>query len=112
MRYMSFALTTEQVRNQTKFVTRRFGWWNAPVGTIVQPAKKCMGLKKGEKVSPIGPPIEFVSVGGEALNLITPEDVIREGFPDWTPEQFVEFLVKKHRCKPSDVANRIEFRYL
>lgn len=27
MRNMSFALTTKQIINRTKTITRRFGWW-------------------------------------------------------------------------------------
>ena len=47
---MSFALTTEQVRNRTKTVTRRLGWATAKAGDIVQPIVKGQGLKKGERV--------------------------------------------------------------
>jgi len=50
VRNMSFAMTTKQVRNQTKTVTRRFGWWFLKAGDIVQPVEKAMGLKKGEKI--------------------------------------------------------------
>ena len=48
MRNMSFAMTTEAVRNQTKTVTRRFGWWFLKPGDMVQPVEKAMGLRKGE----------------------------------------------------------------
>ena len=48
-RNMSFAMTTEQVRNQTKTVTRRQGWRFLNAGDILQPVVKGMGLKKGEK---------------------------------------------------------------
>jgi hypothetical protein len=37
--------------------------------------------------------------------------VVLEGFPGWPPEKFVDFLVKKHRCAPDILINRIEFRY-
>lgn len=112
MRNMSFALTTEQVKNQSKFVTRRFGWWFLKPGDIVQPVEKAMGLKKGEQIVKVGCPIEIVTAYGEPLNDISQSDVILEGFPDWTPEQFVNFLVKKYGCQPYNVINRIAFKYL
>jgi hypothetical protein len=112
MRNMSFALTTEQVKAQTKFVTRRFGWWFLKPGDIVQPVEKAMGLKKGESIVKLGSPIEVVEAYGEPLNEITQLDVILEGFPTWTPDQFVEFLVRKYRCNPSATVNRIAFKYI
>ncbi len=53
MRNMSFAMTTEQVRNQTKSVTRRFGWWFLKPGDEVQPVVKGMGLKKGDQIEKV-----------------------------------------------------------
>ena len=51
-RNMSFSLTTDQVRNRTKTVTRRLGWWKnkhgkrlLQVGDIVNACVKCMGLQ-------------------------------------------------------------------
>lgn len=49
MRNISFALTTEQIRNQTKTVTRRVGWANLKPGTLLQPIEKGQGLKKGDR---------------------------------------------------------------
>ena len=43
-RNMSFMLTTEQVRNKTKTVTRRLGWWFLKPGEIVNAVEKGMGL--------------------------------------------------------------------
>jgi len=50
MRNMSFFLTTDQIRNKTKTVTRRDGWLFLKPGDIVQACVKCQGLKKGEKI--------------------------------------------------------------
>lgn len=47
-------LTTDQVRNRTKTVTRRLGWKFLQPGDIVNAVKKGMGLKKGEKVEVLG----------------------------------------------------------
>ena len=95
MRRISFALTTDQILNQSKFVTRRMGWWSLVPGDLLQPIYKGMGLKKGEKQQLLGCPIEVVEAYAESLDAITQLDVILEGFPTWTPEQFVEFFCKK-----------------
>jgi hypothetical protein len=49
-RNMSFMLTTEQVRNQTKDVTRRLKWLFLKSGDILNAVVKGIGLKKGETV--------------------------------------------------------------
>lgn len=41
-----------------------------------------------------------------------PDDVVREGFPEWTPEQFVAMLVEHYGVSPSATVNRIQFEYL
>jgi hypothetical protein len=113
VRHISFALTTEQIRNRTKTVTRRIGWTFLKPGTLLQPVEKCQGLKKGETVSKIGPPVRVVSVERSRLNQITPQDVYREGFPQMTVREFVAFFKKSHRgCRVATVVTRIEFEYL
>jgi hypothetical protein len=57
MRRMSFSLTTDQVLAQTKTVTRRFGWDSLKPGDIIQPIRKGMGLKRGQKQELLGCPI-------------------------------------------------------
>ena len=111
MRRISFALTTPQILAQTKFVTRRMGWWSLVPGDLLQPIYKGMGLKKGEKQQLLGCPIEVVESYAESLDAITQLDVILEGFPTWTPEQFVEFFCKENRCQPTIQPNRIAFKY-
>ena len=110
-RNISFAMTTQQFRERTKDVTRRLGWWTLKPGTILCGVEKGMGLKKGEKVKRLGL-IEVVSVRNEPIDHITQEDVQREGFPDWTTEQFVDFFCKAHKCQPHFHVRRIEFKYL
>lgn len=112
MRNMSFALTTEQVRDRTKTVTRRLGWKFAKAGDVVQPVLKAQGLKKGESVTKIGGPIRFVRVDRVILGDITPQDVYREGFPQMTAREFVT-MFKKHNGGLKDQAvTRIEFEYV
>lgn len=113
MRNMSFALTTEQVRNQTKTVTRRFGWWFLIPGDVVQPILKSMGLKKGEKIQRIGPPIRILSTRCEMVSDVTEAEIILEGFPKMKRFNFMLLLTDNFRkaaeCTP---VNRIEFEYL
>jgi hypothetical protein len=112
MRRMSFALTTEAVLARQKTVTRRMGWNFLKPGDRIQPVKKCMGLKKGEKQEVFPLLIEVTGFRKEPLNAIDQADVIREGFPDWSPQEFVEFLCQKHGIKPDTILSRIEFKYV
>ncbi len=110
-RNMSFSMTTEQVRQRTKTVTRRFAWWSLEPGTILNAVEKAMGLKRGEKVNRLAR-IRIISVRREPLNAITQADVVAEGFPGWTPDKFVQMLVDKNGCDKATECNRIEFEYL
>ena len=123
MRNMSFALTTEQVIAGTKTVTRRLGWLNLKPGDMIQPVKKCMGLKKGETLDKLTDPLRVVSVRREKLRRMTDdvkygfEECKREGFQEhpeyrW-PSMFVEFFCATHRgCTPNSEITRIEFERL
>jgi len=110
-RNMSFAMTTEQFRNRTKTVTRRFGWSFLKPGDVVRGVEKAMGLKKGEKIKELWL-IKIVSVRREPLSAITQDDVVLEGFPDWTADQFIQMLVDHYKVDPKTPVNRIEFEYL
>jgi hypothetical protein len=112
-RNMSFSLTTEQIRNGTKTITRRFGWWNLKPGEIVNACIKCMGLKKGERVEIIRQ-IRIVSIRTERLCKITKKELIKEGFPKMSPLQFISFFLDSHKsiAGPLIEVNRIEFEYL
>jgi len=110
-RNMSFAMTTEQFRNKTKTVTRRFGWLFLKAGDEVRGVEKAMGLKKGEKIKQLGM-VRIISTRQEPLNAITQDDVIKEGFPDWTPAQFIQMLIDHYKVDPTKEVNRIEFEYI
>jgi hypothetical protein len=112
MRNISFALTTAQVRNQTKTVTRRIGWKSLTRGTLLQPVVKAQGLKKGEHVEKIGGPIRVVRVDLVVLGDISLTDVHREGFPNLTKPQFIKFFKQTHSCRRDAVVTRIEFVYV
>lgn len=110
-RHMSFAMTIPQFKAQTKDVTRRFGWWFLQPGDIVEGVTKSMGLKKGEKVVSLGL-IEIVSCRTEPLQVISPEELIREGFPNTSREDFIKMMVDAYQVSPLKMCNRIEYKYL
>lgn len=112
MRNMAFSLTTPQFCDRTKTVTRRIGWWFLKPGDVVMGIEKGMGLKKGESVNRLGV-IRILSIHREQLNEITVEDVTREGFPEFSVDEFIEMFCKGHaHCKPGTDVNRIEYEYV
>jgi hypothetical protein len=136
-------LTVPQVRNRTKTVTRRNGWWDVKVGERLQACEKCQGLGKGGKIVKICV-IEVVSTGPEPLMALTVDynteyhrlldlglpqwdadgkalsqakyglvEVVREGFPEMSPEEFVEMFCESQKgIAPKSAVNRIEFKYV
>lgn len=117
MRHMSFAMTTRQVRDGEKSVTRRLRWVDLRVGTFLCAIVKGQGLKKGERVERLRV-IEVVSVRRELLSAIVQdlaygrEECIREGFPDLTPAAFVDMFCLHNNCSPNALVTRIEFAYV
>jgi hypothetical protein len=111
MRYMSFALTVEPMQRGEKDITRRIGWRDAKPGWTVQPARKCQGLKKGQRIEKITRPIVFVDVRLEPLEAITPADVVREGFPGMTPFEFVTMFRQHNKCLATQEVVRIAFQF-
>lgn len=125
-RNMSFALTTEQFRNQTKTVTRRNGWWMLRPGHVVCGCVKCMGLKPGETIERLGK-IRILSCGtrpeeGEPLRRLIDDldygfiETTKEGFPvghdkHW-PSVFVEMFIANMGGDLDMPRNRIEFEYV
>lgn len=111
MRLMSFALTTQQIIDEAKDVTRRLGWQCLKPGDLVQAVVKCMGLKPGETVERLRV-LKVVSITREPLNAITQDDVDREGFPDMSPREFVSMFCKHMKCRRTKRVTRIEFEYV
>ncbi|MGE3519225.1 MAG: hypothetical protein AB7J63_09755 [Vicinamibacterales bacterium] len=114
---MSFSLTTPQILDASKTVTRRLGWTDLAPGTLFCAVRKGMGLKKGEKVERLKV-LRAVNVWREPLDRLLFDDaygrreVIREGFPELTPAEFVRMFCRTHRgCTPQTVLTRIEFSY-
>lgn len=105
-------LTTEQIRNRTKTVTRRMGWRFLKAGDLLCAIVKGQGLKKGEKVERLGT-IEVVSVRQEKLNVVSKAECWKEGFPEMSPDEFQMMFCKSHRgCTRKTVVTRIEFKYV
>jgi len=122
MRNMSYALTEAQVLAQLKWVTRRLGWLHLKVGDLVQPVRKGMGLRPGEKIVRLGGPIRITDVRREPLRMMTDdtrygfEETALEGFPEphpkhW-PSEFVRMFCATHKgCTPETIITRIAFAY-
>ena len=110
MRNISFSATKPQFCARTKTVTRRMGWARLKAGDFLMGVEKAQGLKKGEKIVALGP-VCVVSVRREPLNMITQDDCDREGFPAYTPAQFVAFFCTFNGCTPDTTITRIEFAY-
>ncbi len=110
-RYMSFSLTTKQVRERTKTVTRRLRWKDLEPGTILNACEKGMGLKKGEKKTIICQ-IRATDVRREPLDSIDQADLVKEGFFDQTPEDFIAMFTQHNKCNRDQLITRIEFEYL
>lgn len=113
-RLMSVAYTEAAVRERRKTVTRRLGWRFLKAGDRLTLCRKVMGRKPGEPLERIAE-VEVLDVSFESLLGIydRPGDVAREGFPDWTPFDFVEFFRAHIRpIQPYEIVTRIEWRYL
>ena len=113
---MSFSLTTDQVLERRKWVTRRVGWWSLLQGTELRAVQKAMGLRKGERVRELAI-IRVVDVRVERLDeLVRPgaygaREMILEGFPGMDPQDFLN-LASFEDHDPSVVVNRIQFEYV
>ena len=110
-RNMSFAMTKPQIKAHTKDVTRRDRWRHAKPGMLLRPVDRVMGFKQGERPQPLIPGwvVRVLTVRREPLEDITQTDVMREGFPEMTPAEFVA-MYRKH-SKAVEVT-RIEFEYV
>lgn len=117
MRNISCALTTQQIRNRTKTVTRRLGWKHVKPGDLLCICEKCMGRKPGEPLVRLAI-VRVVRVYREPLNMMSlaedygDREAIAEGFPHLRGYQFVKMFCQHMACKDFDEVTRIEFRYL
>lgn len=117
MRLISVAHTADQVLDRSKDVTRRLGWLKLRPGTILQPVRQAQGLKKGQKVEPIGGPVVVRSVRRERLNKLLgraygDDEARREGFPQMSGRRFLEHYCETFGVTGSTVVTRIVWEYL
>jgi hypothetical protein len=116
-RNISFALTTDQIRNRTKTVTRRLGWKNLKPGQVLNACVKCMGLKPGEQIQRLGQ-IRVLDVRQESLQLMCDDrtygrkEAKREGFPAMRGHEFATMFCKHMGGDLDQVVTRIEFEYV
>ena len=119
MNLISFMLTAEQVRTQTKTVTRRLWWSWLNRGELLQAVVKGQGLRKGERVERLAI-IRVKDVRREPLNALTggsytehaaKQECVKEGFPDLSAREFVAMFCEEMGCKPEQQITRIEFTY-
>lgn len=113
-RNISFWVTQQQFRDQTKYVTRRSAWDDLKPGTILMGCEKCQGLGKGGTIVRLGK-IRVLDVRREPLFNITKSDVVLEGFPRKTRLEFISLYMaanKKACPHPGADVNRIEYEYL
>lgn len=118
MRRMSFALTTEQMRAHSKFVTRRLGWRDLKVDTELLAVDRVMGFKPGQKAVPLAM-IKVLDVRRERLDeIVRPgpygaEEMRLEGFPGRDPQDFLHWLCAREReLLPDSLITRIHFGFL
>jgi hypothetical protein len=118
MRNISFSMTTEQFKARTKTVTRRLGWESVKAGDVLMACEKCQGLKKGEKIKPLGK-IRVTDARRENLDYLLSSPAYgdaecgREGFPHLSPAEFIEMFCFANRpCEPHWRVTRIEYEYL
>lgn len=113
MRNLSFALTTRQMRDRTKTVTRRRGTYWARVlkpGDLVCAVEKSQGIKRGGLVR-LGV-IRVVSVRHESLGKVTDADTVREGFPGMGCLDFAEMFCRHMGGDLMQIVTRIEFEHV
>lgn len=121
---MSFSLTLDQmystfglppVNGPTKCVTRRWNaWHNLKAGDELWAVEKAMGLGRGDKIVRIGR-IVVTETRWEPLRRMIDDrpyglaEVVNEGFPEMTPEAFVEMLCKHGHHRAEEQIHRIGF---
>lgn len=113
MRRISFAKTTDSIRNRSKTVTRRRPgtWKNLRPGQLLLCVDKLRGLKKGQSSEKLAV-IRVVAVDVEPLKAITTEDLQREAVPGIeTTEDFVRMYCEMNNELPDCETRRIEFEY-
>lgn len=111
MRNISVMLTERQVLDDSKTETRRRGARWAKPGMRLCAIRKGQGLKPGENIHRLCV-LEIVAVRREPLNAIDKAGVVREGFPDMSPAEFVAFFREHMGGEPDQDVGVISFKRL
>jgi hypothetical protein len=107
---MSVAETTDQVLDRSKIETRRLGWKFVKPGDVLTLVDR--NPRTGKPWQRLAD-VEVLRVTlYSTLCFIDQASVIDEGFPDLTPEQFVEFFCRTFKCEPRQEVTVIRWRYL
>lgn len=112
MRRMSFSATVEQMRDGSKTVTRRDPktWQALRPGELVLAVEKAMGLRTGEKQTPIGV-IRVLSNEVVTLADFDGAEARREGFTS-SADFFAVWRAMHGPWNLSDQVRRIEFEHV
>ncbi len=110
-KHMSFSKTIEQMERRTKSETMRMGWEDLKRGDVLIAVEKAQGLQKGETVVKIVPIIIKSNTPTIVMD-VSPENCINEGFPEYSPSDFIAMFCELNKCKPFDDVNRIGFDYI
>ena len=117
-RLMSFSLTSPQILDRSKTVTRRVGWSFLKAGDVVRAVEKTRGRKQGEPVRELAL-LRIVNVRVEPLARLladaryAEDELPREGFPCWSTAEFVDTFCRTHGLRtPDSEVTRIQFDYL
>jgi hypothetical protein len=112
---MACSMTVDAVKAGTKTVTRRHAgtWAMLKPGDRLVLIERGMGLPKGAKQVVLA---EVTIVSNEIVDLddIDQDDCAAEGFPDMTPEQFVDMWCESHHIRQPHCyvsVRRIEWVY-
>jgi hypothetical protein len=132
---MSFFLTEQAFIDREKDVTRRLGWTTLLPGKYFTAVRKVQGRKKGEKIVVLGQcqcisnkPERLIDIikrpvrddfPGTAMRITDVGEYVklteceREGFPNLTPEQFVDMICRDVKdVTRNSTVNRIVFKRL
>jgi len=112
-RLISCSHTIDQIKDRSKTVTRRKGWRFLKPGDRLVVVEKAMGLKKGEHPVRLAE-VEVVSIRRGRLDDIHYDinDPAREGFPEMSTTDFIEFFCRTFGGTFAQEVTRIEWRYV
>jgi len=117
MRHISYAITTRQIRNRTKRVTRHLRWFHATPGMLLQVVEKSMGRIHGEPLVKLAV-IRVTDVRREPLSRMIREpeygraEAALEGFPEMDGFEFACMFAREIGGDLSQEVTRIAFEYV